>query len=106
MNLFIAQPMRGRPHTEVVTERAKAIADAITVLGKPVEPLYSLFWVSSKLSPLYGLSKAIELLERADVVYFVPGWELSSECRILHAVAQEYGIQIIESLFREEAHDE
>lgn len=41
---------------------------------------------------VYDLGKVIALLGKADVVYFMKGWENTRSCRIKHAICREYCI--------------
>ena len=40
---------------------------------------------------IYYLSKSIEFIGKADVIYFMKGWEKARGCKIEHEVAAEYG---------------
>ena len=95
--LFISQPMRGKTNQEIETERVKAIETTKEMLQEPVCVLDSFFKnAPSSATPLWYLSKAIELLSSADVACFTPGWEDARGCCIEHQCAESYGIKIIE----------
>ena len=59
---------------------------------------YRLFFESASVdaSPLWFLGKSIELLSKADVAYFVKGWDEARGCKIEHQCAVEYGVDRIE----------
>lgn len=44
---------------------------------------------------LLWLASQVELLQEADVVYMVYGWETRMECRLLEEIAAEYDIPIV-----------
>ena len=46
-------------------------------------------------SGVWWLGKSLELLAKADVAYFVDGWQDYRGCRIEHTVCKEYGIKTI-----------
>ena len=39
---------------------------------------------------------SLQLLAKADIAYFAPGWEDARGCKIENTCAKEYGIQVIE----------
>ena len=53
--------------------------------------------ISENKSPIYYLAKSIELLDKADAVVFMPGWQQYRGCRIEFQVAKDYGIFLKES---------
>lgn len=94
--LFISQPMRGKTNEEILKEREKAIEEAKKIYGKEIEVIDSFFQdapVDAK--PLWFLGKSIELLSKADVVFFTDGWEKTRGCIIEHECAVRYGIPIL-----------
>lgn len=95
--LFISQPMRGKSDEEILKEREHAIQKAKELIGEEVEVLDTFFDdFDSNAKPLEYLARSIEYLSKADVAYFVPGWQEARGCRIERACAEEYGIKIIE----------
>lgn len=95
--LFISQPMRGKSDEEILKEREHAIQKAKELIGEEVEVLDTFFDdFDSNAKPLEYLARSIEYLSKADVAYFVPGWQEARGCRIEHECAVEYGIDRIE----------
>lgn len=95
--LFISQPMGGKTDEEILTARNLAIKSAEKVIGEPVETIESFIKAApADAKPLWFLGKSLELMAKADVMYFVDGWEKARGCRIEHACAAEYGIECIE----------
>lgn len=94
--LFISQPMKGKSDEEILREREKAISDAQSFFGEPVEVIDSFFQgapVGAK--PLWFLGKSLELLSDADIAYFAKGWRDARGCRLEHDAAKAYGITAI-----------
>ena len=96
MKVFIAQPMRGKTDTEITKESHKAISKAKELYGEDVEVIDSFFQSApTDAKPLWFLGKSLELLSRADVAVFCPGWEDARGCRIEHDCCVEYGIECL-----------
>jgi hypothetical protein len=94
--LFISQPMRGKTDAEIQQERNAAIQRAKRLIGEDVEVLetfYDDFHDDAK--PLEFLARSICDLAKADVAYFVAGWDEARGCRIEHECAVAYGIDVI-----------
>lgn len=92
--LFISQPMKDLSMDYIVEVRNKAFADAQCIAGEELELINS-FLTGYTDEPMVGMSKCIEILSTADVVYFVDGWKRARGCRIEHAVAVEYDMTIL-----------
>ncbi len=94
--LFISQPMVDKTDEEIIAERNAAIDAVNYMLGEPVEIIDSFFEdAPHDAKPLWFLSKSLELLSTADIVYFAKGWENYRGCKIEHECAVQYGIKII-----------
>ena len=95
--LFISQPMNGRTNEEIERVREKAIKSAMEHLGEEVEVIDSFFKDAPHVvNPLCYLGRSIELMSKADAVFFAKGWEGARGCRIEYTCAIEYGITVIE----------
>lgn len=95
--IFISQPMNGKTDKEIKETRKKAIEYAEMLLGEELEPIESFFEAAPiNAAPLWFLGKSIELLSKADIAYFVKGWDKARGCKIEHQCAVEYGIDRIE----------
>lgn len=95
--IFISQPMNGKTDKEIKETRKKAIEYAEMLLGEELEPIESFFETAPiNAAPLWFLGKSIELLSKADIAYFVKGWDKARGCKIEHQCAVEYGIDRIE----------
>lgn len=98
MRLFISQPMKDKTDEEIKKVREEAIAYVKQKFpNENVEVIDSFFEgapVGAK--PLWFLSKSLELLSTADIVYFCKGWQDARGCKIERNCAEAYGISILE----------
>lgn len=94
--IFISQPMGGRSDDEINAERRRVIEIARQQFGEvdALETFFSDFGPAAK--PLDYLARSIELLAKADVAIFAPGWQDARGCRIEHQCAEDYGIPVME----------
>lgn len=88
MIIMISQPMKGKTEKQIRDERAPLI-NKLHEEGHVV--IDTVLDVSERKSPIYYLSKSIELLDKADAVIFMKGWQEARGCRIEHFIALEYG---------------
>ena len=95
--LFISQPMRGKTDEQILLERGKAIQKAKVEIGEEVEVIETFYTdFSNDAKPLEYLARSIQDLAKADIAYFVKGWQEARGCRIEHECAVQYGIDRIE----------
>lgn len=104
-NLFISQPMSGLTNEEIMNVRQKAtkfISDKYPDYTISVLPSYKAQPDNTynATSAVNLLGNAISLMARANVIYFVPGWQKSRGCQIENEVArrwlEETGVELIE----------
>lgn len=88
MKIMISQPMRGKTEEQVRNEREELVKQ---LESKGHEVIDTVLDLSDDKSPIYYLSKSIELLDKADAVVFMPGWKEARGCRIEYSIANEYG---------------
>lgn len=88
MKIMISQPMRGKTNKQIREERAELI---LKLEAEGHEVIDTVLDISENKSPLFYLSKSIELLDKADAVVFMPGWQETRGCRIEEMCAKEYG---------------
>lgn len=103
--LFISQPMSGLTNDEILKVREKAtqfISDKypqndVLVLPSYKEQPDNTYNAASAVDLL---GNAISLMAKANVIYFVPGWQKSRGCQIENEVArrwlEETGVELIE----------
>lgn len=95
--LFISQPINGKTTREILEIRKKIIESAEMLLGEPVEVIDSIIQdAPAGAKPLWYLGESIEVLSKADIAYFAPGWKNERGCKIENQCAVEYGILTIE----------
>ena len=100
---MISQPMAGKTNEEILATRERAIS---TLTEKGYEIINTLFtdeWNSKDVMesrgvvniPLCFLAKSLESMSLCNAVYFCKGWENARGCRIEHAAAREYGLELV-----------
>ena len=103
MKAMLSQPMAGKTDEEIIANREKAIA-ALTEKGyEVVNTLFTDEWYSRESMeargvvqiPLCFLAKSLENMANCHAAYFCKGWEQARGCRIEHAAAEAYGLDII-----------
>ena len=99
MKVFISQPMKDRKAADIQTEREEIKGRIREEFGEDVEFIESYFNDYNPKEgsiPIKYLSKSIEAMADADLVYFADGWQDARGCRIENAIAIEYGLDLIE----------
>lgn len=100
---MLSQPMAGKTEKEIEDTRNKAI-EALEKMGyKVVNTLFTDEWYSPEAMkergveqvPLCFLAKSLENMSLCHVAYFCKGWEYARGCRIEHAAAKAYGLDIL-----------
>lgn len=93
--VFISIPMNNKSDDQIHSEMnaakdrlSKIFTDKFEVLDSFINETYD--------SPLMYIAKSIEILSKADVAYFVKGWQSARGCNIERLCCEEYGIPIIE----------
>lgn len=95
LKVFVSCPMRDIPEDEVLATMEAARKDAEAVTGEKCE-LIDTYFKKGMSEPLERLGDSIRLMQNADVVYFVKGWQDARGCRIEHEAAVLYGKDRIE----------
>lgn len=95
MKAFISQPMKGKSDEEILAERADAFA-LIKSVQLDAELIDTLIKddIKEKHGGLKYLAKSIEMLDEADAVWMLKGWENARGCKIEHDSAIAYGIPV------------
>lgn len=99
MKVFISQPMRGKTKEEVsaLREEAKVKFMELYKGGEEVEFISSYMNGDGEaLSPLYLLSRSIQMICDCDAVLFVGDWKNARGCRSEHYLCEQYEITIYE----------
>lgn len=103
MRAMICQPMAGKTDEEIVNTRERA---AQYLLDRGCEIVDTLLftdeWYSKETNEcditnkgLFFLAKSLEQMSLCNIVYFCKGWEDYRRCRIEHAAATAYGLDVI-----------
>lgn len=92
--IMISQPMKGKTNEQIKEERKVLVSE---LENEGYEVLDTVFDTAPKVidEAVWYLSKSIEYLAQADVVFFMKGWQYSRGCKIEHEVAVEYGKKVI-----------
>lgn len=100
---MLSQPMAGKSDAEIIAARERAIA-ALEARGyEVVNTLFTDEWYSKDAMqergvvqvPLCFLSKSLENMSLCHAAYFCEGWENARGCKIEHAAAKAYGLEIL-----------
>lgn len=88
MKAMISQPMHGKSNTQIRAEREELVK---RLEDKGYEVIDTVLDISEGKSPIYYLAKSIELLDQADIIVFMEGWDKARGCRIEYDIATKYG---------------
>lgn len=100
---MLSQPMAGKTEAEIIETRERAIERLQSLGYEIVNTLFTDEWYSQEAMqargvvqiPLCFLAKWLENMSLCHVAYFAKGWEQARGCRIEHAAAVAYGLEII-----------
>lgn len=102
--LFVSQPMRDLSKESIMRVRENALEYINSIFNDNYELIDSYF--DDNVSEpegvnvgLYWLSKSLELMSQADLIYFASGWEDARGCVIENEAAIKYGIPRIENTY-------
>jgi hypothetical protein len=96
--------MAGLTDEQIVNDRNRAI-EALTSMGyEIVNTLFTDEWYNKENMekrgvvqiPICFLAKSLENMSLCDAVYFIRGWDVARGCKIERAVAEAYGVKILE----------
>lgn len=87
--LFISIPMTGRSDDVVWKEMHIWKKKIEKHYGEKFELIDNLH-KEGEMNSVQMLGDSIDLMGKADLIFFVPGWENSKGCRIEYFVTQEY----------------
>ena len=100
---MLSQPMAGKSEEEIIATREKAIKALEEKGYEVVNTLFADAWYSKDQMSLRGvvhiplcfMAKSLENMSRCHAAYFCKGWEDARGCRIEHAAAIAYGLEVI-----------
>ena len=100
MKIMISQPMSGLSLSEIAYQRDKIERKLESLGHEVINSYFKEFNEENRCDlahvPVYYLGKALQKMAECDAVYFAEGWELARGCVIERAVAEKYGLIIME----------
>lgn len=98
MKIYIAGPMTGLPHFNRPAFNQAALNLSFDK-HVPLNPAI----LSDGLTEADYMAVGITMLQRADAIFLLTGWQFSAGARAEHALALKLGLEVIEQ--REVCHD-
>lgn len=98
MKIYIAGPMTGLPHFN----RPAFQQAAISLLFEKHIPLNPAI-LPDGLTEADYMAIGLTMLQRAEAIYLLTGWQFSAGARAEHALALKLGLEVIEQ--RDSSHD-
>jgi len=103
MKAMLSQPMNGKTDEEIIATRERAIKKLEASGYEVVNTLFTDEWYNSENMkkrgvvqiPLCFLAKSLENMSLCHAVYFCKGWKSARGCRIEHAAAVAYGLEVL-----------
>lgn len=97
--VMISQPMRGLIESEILKAKMNATEFLESKGYEVVDTYFSDFPIAENgdtiSRPIYYLAKSIDKMAECSAVYFLKGYEAARGCRIEHAVAKAYGLELL-----------
>lgn len=94
IKVFVSQPMRDQSKEAIEKNILLARRYAEDTTRKRVHIMETYSPVYAKAHPITGLAHALEMLSKADLCIFMPGWDSARGCVIEHETAVTYGIPV------------
>lgn len=88
MKIMISQPMNGKTEKQIKDERKYLIKELEEEGHEVLKTVFDDF--DCYASAIAYLAKSIEVLDKADAVVFMKGWENARGCIIEHEIATRY----------------
>lgn len=100
---MLSQPMAGKSEAEIAATREHAIKELEGMGYTVINTLFTDAWYSDEAMskrgvvnrPLTFFAKSVENMSLCNAAYFCKGWENTRGCKLEHAVAEAYGLDII-----------
>lgn len=93
LKVFISQPFGNKSKIEIKRGRRELKRE---LERQGYEVLETIIELESGATPLKYLSRLIEIMDKADIVIFMKGWERARGCVIEHEIALRYGKCVME----------
>ena len=94
MKIMISQPMAGKTVRQIEAER-KALIKSIEDAGHEYVDTVLDAGNAGSHRPLWCLGASLQLMSTCDAVVFMRGWDAARGCRIEHAAAIAYGLEVM-----------
>ena len=88
MKIMISQPMKGKTEKEIKDERTELVHKLEEEGHEVLDTIFTDF--DCYASPIAYLARSIEVLDKADAIVFMPGWDKARGCIIEHEIARRY----------------
>lgn len=100
---MLSQPMANKTEAEIAETRERAIKVLEGMGYTVINTLFTDEWYSDEAMlkrgvvnrPLTFFAKSVENMTLCNAVYFCKGWEFTRGCKLEHAIAEAYGLEII-----------
>lgn len=99
LKVMISQPMRGKTNEQIRKEREDLVNKLEKDNFEVIDTIISEKAPLGRNEAIYYLSKSIEFISQADIVYFMKGWQNARGCRIENQVCQAYGKQTMYRIY-------
>lgn len=101
--VMLSQPMAGKSEEEIIATRNRAVEKLEAAGYEAVNTLFTDEWYSPEKMeergvvqiPLCFLAKSLENMSLCHAAYFCKDWKYARGCRIEHAAAKAYGLDIL-----------
>lgn len=101
LRIMISQPMRGKTNEQIRKEREELVKRLEKDNFEVVDTIIAENAPKGCNEAIYYLSKSIEFISKADIVYFMKGWEEARGCKIENKICQDYGKQTMYDIYEE-----
>ena len=102
MRVMISQPMKNRTEADIRQERKSIIEKFNNMHIEVIDTIFTEEAPENNNAGVYYLGKSIEFMSKADIVYFMKGWEEAKGCKIENKICQYYGKQTMYNIYEEE----
>lgn len=101
--VMLSQPMAGLTDEQIIETRNKAIEKLTSMGYEIVNTYFTDEWYSKESMtergvvniPICFFAKSVENMSLCNAVYFCDGWENARGCKLEHAVALAYGVEML-----------
>lgn len=100
LKVFFSQPMRGKSEQQIRENRKQfwsvfqpECAKDLGILEEELELIDSIL-SEPDVPTVRLLAKSIEMMQEADIVVFLPGWDESRGCKVEFDIATKYKVEM------------